>query len=399
MRILLVNKFSYVTGGADRLFLDLAYWLRDHGHEVNVLSTASAENEQVEGVFVATSVTVRNRDSLSPAASARVARDAVWNSDAYRAARSLIDRLRPEVVHTFKLYPQLSVAPVVSAHRAGIPIVQSAVDYEFISANHFDHCGSSRDRIETQFRYRRLNETLHLVRGRLHLPRLSRIVTCSRFVAERYAEHGIEAEVAPNPVRRFDGRATAWEDRSGAVFAARLHPSKGVLDVIRAAELVPEMTFTIVGQGPLEPNVLRARERLANLRYVGWLALPDLRKLFAGARVVLTPSTWEEPGALISLEAMATATPLVSYRSGGLTEYVEDANAGLVVDNTPAELADAVRRVSNSREQWSEFSNAGLEAALTAHSHDEYGRRYEAIYEDVVDSVASSSRSAAMTSS
>ena len=66
---------------------------------------------------------------------------------------------------------------------------------------------------------------------------------------------------------------------------------------------------------------------------------------------------------------------------------------------TPAQLADAVRQISESRERWREFSDAGLEAALTAHSHDEYGRRYEAIYEDVVDSVASSSRSAAMTSS
>ena len=132
-------------------------------------------------------------------------------------------------------------------------------------------------------------------------------------------------------------------------------------------------------------DVVAASERLPNLSYRGWLDLAELRVLFAGARVVLTPSTWEEPGALTSLEAMATGTPLVSYRSGGLTEYVEDAHAGLVVNNTPEELADAVREVSESRERWSGFSSAGLLAAATVHSHDAHGRLYEVLYEEVTE--------------
>lgn len=385
MKILLVNKFSYVTGGADRLFLDQAAWLRDRGHDVHVLSTESPENEPVEGIFVRASVTARNRDTLAPAAAARVARTAVWNSEAHRAAGSLIRRYRPDVVHAFKLYPQLSVAPIVAAHRADIPVVQTAVDYEFISANQFDHTGSRRDRLETKFAYRRLNETLHLVRSSVHLPRVARIVTCSRFMAAKYATHGLDAQVAPNPVRPFGGARGEWEDRAGAVFAARLHPTKGVLDVIRAAELLPGTKFTIVGRGPLEGDVVAASERLPNLSYRGWLDLAELRVLFAGARVVLTPSTWEEPGALTSLEAMATGTPLVSYRSGGLTEYVEDAHAGLVVNNTPEELAEAVREVSESRERWSGFSSAGLLAAATVHSHDAHGRLYEVLYEEVTE--------------
>jgi glycosyltransferase involved in cell wall biosynthesis len=301
-------------------------------------------------------------------------------------------------VHAFKLYPQLSVAPVLAAHRAGIPVVQTALDYEFVSANQFDHDGSSRDRQETKFSYRRLNESLHLIRSRLHVPRLSRIVTCSRYMAAKYATHAIETEVAPNPVRPYDGPTRGWEDRNGAVFAARLHPTKGVLDVIRAAELVPDVTFTVVGRGPLEAEVRRAAERLPNLVPVGWLDLPALRELFAGARVVLTPSTWEEPGALVSLEAMATGTPLVSYQAGGLTEYVEDAKAGLVVRSKPDDLANAVRQVNETRDIWSSFSAGGVEAAATVHSPEVFVRRYEEIYEEVILQ-ASRRASAVVTSS
>ncbi len=397
VRVLLVNKFSRVTGGADRVFLDLASWLRESGHDVKVLSTQFRDNEEAEGVFVPASVTSDNRDLLRGRAAARAAVAAVWNRQAYGAAQSLIRAHRPDVVHTFKLYPQLSVAPVIAAHRAGIPIVQTALDYEFISANQFDDGGSRRDRWETKFTYRRLNESLHVVRRRYHLPRLSRVVTCSRYMAAKYAAHEIEAEVAPNPVRRFDGARPGWQDRSGAVFAARLHPTKGVLDVIRTAELVPETTFTIVGRGPLDDEVKRAAERLPNLVRLEWVPLPELRRLLAGARVLLTPSRWEEPGALVSLEAMATGTPLISYRAGGLTEYIEDANAGVVVDSTPEALATAVREVSRSQESWSGFSAAGLRAAAAADSPERYVRRFVRIYEEV--SQASRRASATVTSS
>ena len=44
MRILMVNKYAHVTGGADLNCLELAELLRARGHEVAMLSTASPEN-------------------------------------------------------------------------------------------------------------------------------------------------------------------------------------------------------------------------------------------------------------------------------------------------------------------------------------------------------------------
>jgi hypothetical protein len=57
---------------------------------------------------------------------------AIWNREAAAAMRSLIRTRKPDLVHVHKLYPQLSVAPLIVAGRAGIPVVQMLNDYELI---------------------------------------------------------------------------------------------------------------------------------------------------------------------------------------------------------------------------------------------------------------------------
>ena len=63
VRILLVNKFAYVTGGADRHCLALADALCDRSHEVRFLSVASKKNLTAKGEFIQSDVTRDTRYS------------------------------------------------------------------------------------------------------------------------------------------------------------------------------------------------------------------------------------------------------------------------------------------------------------------------------------------------
>src|SRR5919197_178879 len=146
MRILMVNKYAHVTGGADVNCLGLAEALVRRGHDIALLSTASPQNLFDEGEFIEASVTHASRQRLGAARQVDVARRALWNPSAARAMRHLVGRFRPQVVHAHKLYPQLSVAPVVAAAQAGLPIVQTLHDYELMSASYLDHSGGRVDR-------------------------------------------------------------------------------------------------------------------------------------------------------------------------------------------------------------------------------------------------------------
>ena len=149
MRIAIVNKYLHVTGGADRHCRGLAEILEERGHEVVFLTTEGTDAPDRAAVTIPTSVTHDSRAALSMAEQARAAARSLWNPDAAAAMRRLIAEYRPDVVHAHKLYPQLSVAPLVEAARARIPIVQTLHDFELIAASALDARGGWRDLDET----------------------------------------------------------------------------------------------------------------------------------------------------------------------------------------------------------------------------------------------------------
>ena len=90
MRILMINKYARITGGADKQCMSLAESLRARGHEVAFLAMASEENIEREGVFVPTFVTHETRDSLTARERATVLRHALWNGAAADAMKEAL---------------------------------------------------------------------------------------------------------------------------------------------------------------------------------------------------------------------------------------------------------------------------------------------------------------------
>src|SRR5947209_8424178 len=114
---MMVNKYAHVTGGADQNCLALLRALAERGHDVSILSTASASNAVRDGVFIEPKVTHQTREALVARDRAGALSHALWNPQAARGMKRLIARFRPDVVHVHKLYPQISAAPIVIAAR------------------------------------------------------------------------------------------------------------------------------------------------------------------------------------------------------------------------------------------------------------------------------------------
>jgi len=383
VKVLLVNNYAHVTGGADLYCLEITRGLRERGHEVRWLATRAPENEERSGAFVSRLVGAENRDDLSFGARARVVEKAIWNREAGRSMGELARSFRPDVVHVHKAYVQLSVAPVVVAARAGLPVVQTVHDYEFVSASPLDSSGRRWDHDESRLSYRALNSATFISRRRVHRPRVTRWIAVSRAVARIYdSAAGIGCEVIPNFVPESTAPALPLEARGGVLFLGRLSREKGIYDVIEAARRLPGTNFTVAGDGPMREEVVAAAATLPNLDYLGFVSGGDARDLIREAVACLMPSRWQEPGPLACLESMAEGTPVICFPNGGLAEYVADSSAGLVCGNSdPGDLVEAIERLVADPAEWKRLSANGPAGIAGRHSRAVHLDRLLGVYE------------------
>lgn len=381
VRVVLVNNYMHLTGGADQHVFGLAEGLRERGHEVQFVATDSEDKVDDRGVFVPALVTHATRDGLGLLEQLRVARAALWNAGAARAMESLIASFHPDVVHAHKLYVQLSVAPVVVAARHGVPVVQTLHDFEMLGASPIDVRGGWWDRDEDRVRYKLLNSATVPVHRHVHAPRVSEFVAVSRFVQRVHAAKGIESTVLPNFVEIRDAVSIpGFSEREGVLFLARLQPEKGVRDAVELARLLPGISVTIAGTGDLQEWVTEQQQLLPNLHYAGFVPEEALRPLIAHARVVIVPSRCQDAGPLVPLEAMSEGTPVVAYANGGLAEYVVDARGGRVTPVDPVALAAVVDEITSDEAGWSILSRNARSAVAERHTRDLYIDRLEAVY-------------------
>ena len=211
-----------------------------------------------------------------------------------------------------------------------------------------------------------------------------RYLTVSRFSAEVLGAPPARTEViygGADP-RRFAPQPGG--DRDGVLFVGRLTPHKGVDRLIRA--LPAGAGLRIAGSGghdprPPErdyPDLLRRLAEGRDVRFLGPVSEEDLPGLYRRAAVLAMPSVdrtcygrpvpVSELLGLTALEAMASGTPVVASRIGGLAEVVVDGETGFLVE--PGDLAALHDRLALL------VSDRRLAARLGANARDLVVRRF-----------------------
>jgi glycosyltransferase involved in cell wall biosynthesis len=141
------------------------------------------------------------------------------------------------------------------------------------------------------------------------------------------------------------------EEPPHVLYAGRLSPEKGILDLVAAAEGLP---LVVVGDGPLRDQVPQA---------IGFLPNPELQERLARAAVVAVPSHREGFG-VVCLEAMAHGRAVVASAVGGLRDLVVDGETGfLVAPRDRDALRAALERLLADRELRTRLGAAGRERA------------------------------------
>lgn len=148
------------------------------------------------------------------------------------------------------------------------------------------------------------------------------------------------------------------------LFAGRLAPEKRVQLIVDAARALPNIRFTIAGEGPLKDDIERQSAEIPNLRTLGWVSRHDLLDAMGAADLLVLPSTVESFGT-VALEAMARQRlALVSTNCGiidwpNLTEHIFKIEDG---ENVTAAIQRIARLEPGERQA---TARAARDAALS----------------------------------
>jgi glycosyltransferase involved in cell wall biosynthesis len=212
------------------------------------------------------------------------------------------------------------------------------------------------------------------------------IVAVSDYVARRQIQvglippervtriwNGVPASVAPAQTGSLHEAFKIATDRPIVACACRAAAEKGVLNLLRAFDLLlarwpsnrPRPVLVYMGDGPQLEELQRVHSELpghADMLLPGYW--PNASALLADADVCAMPSVWQDALPLAVMQPMALGRPVVASNVGGIPEMIVDGETGLLVPPGDAEaLASALERLLHDREYAERLGRAARERA------------------------------------
>ena len=201
--------------------------------------------------------------------------------------------------------------------------------------------------------------TLHLAIDRCALEAMGRYRDRARFcyVSNSQRRAGLatfgDAPVIENGVE-IRPSDLEWKKSDFALVMGRICPEKNAhsaleagtrarVRVIIGGQVYPYRTHQQYFEEKIGPQLEKSSSRVVH-QFAGPLSPERRRQLLAEAKCLLHPTLAPETSSLVAMEALAAGTPVIAYRSGALTEIIEDGVTGFLVNDVD-EMADAIRKV------------------------------------------------------
>jgi glycogen(starch) synthase len=133
------------------------------------------------------------------------------------------------------------------------------------------------------------------------------------------------------------------------MYAGRIEENKGVFDVLKMAEKLPHIEFSMCGDGSSLLEVKRNIEVgcIKNVKVYGKLARPELLERYREAHIVVVPtrSTFAEGFAMVVAEAILLLRPVITNQVVPASEVLAKATVCAKTDDADA-YASAIQKLS-----------------------------------------------------
>lgn len=339
MKILLVNKYWYIRGGAEKAVLATKKLLEDAGHEVEIFGMRHPQNLFENKYFI----DFVDYDKLNFIQKIKYGLAAIYNHEAKKRFSALLKDFKPDVIHFNNIYHQLSFSLIDVARAAKIKTVFTVHDYKILSPNYnlFHHnkidescAGGNYYRCLFNNCLENFGESMvatveaYLKKWKNWSAQIDTFIAPSEFVRKKCIQYGLDGKkiiTVPYPVDVNEWPQTKT-DGDYVTFFGRLSSEKGVETFLEAAKLNSDIPFMIIGDGPQRAFLEQKKKVLGidNMSFVGFKRGLELTELLSQARIVVVPSVWYEVSGLTILEAQAMGKVVLGSKIGAIPESVSE---------------------------------------------------------------------------
>ncbi|GAA0451824.1 glycosyl transferase [Paractinoplanes deccanensis] len=282
----------------------------------------------------------------------------IYGRAAQRDLARLLEAERPDVLHLHNPYPLLSPWVVRTAHKHGVPVVQTVHNYRQVCSSGLyfrdgHNCQDCRGKIvgwpavqHKCYRGSAAQSALMATTLAVHRPTwrsVDRYIALTDRIAAHLRDYGIAEErivVKPNGLPD-PGEPEPLGD--GFLYGARLSPEKGLGLLLDAWQRHPDGslgTLRIAGDGELRPLAERVAAERNDVRYLGIIDREAMSEMRRRSAVVVHTPTWNDTLPTVLLEALSAGRPALGTAVGGIPYIIGD--AGWVVPPEPEAIAAAL---------------------------------------------------------
>ena len=383
MKILLVNKFFYLKGGAERYLFSLSDALRSLGHQVIFFSMQDEKNLSCEqSKYFVSNVAMHGSFKSKYNMVAHIA----YSKEAYKKMTQLLNDEKPDLVILNNIHKQItcSIIDAIKYYKSDLPIYWVCHDLITICPSYtmLDGQGNICEKcIHGDFKNCFKNKCIHgstlmsylsyyeakQIKKHKWYDKVDLFVCPSDFYKKKLEESGyIKSKIVwmRNPLSLDTKYELNDHDDGYILYFGRLSKEKGIKTLIDSMKDI-NYKLIILGTGPIEEELHEyvKNNNISNVEFKGFQQGEALTNYIRNARCVVLPSEWYENGPYSAMEAMSLGKPLIVSNLGGLPELVEDTKNGYIY-KTRDELKDKMRSMINlSKEEYSSMCNESLNKA------------------------------------
>jgi len=383
MKILLVNTYFFLYGGAERCFFNTTELLKEQGHEV--IHFAMQHPRNVESPYSKYFVSYfPSLNELNLFNKIKYLFRFFYNFEAKHKFRKLLRETKPDIIHIHIIDYKISHSIISEAKRQKIPIVMTLHDLRilcpqivFLSEGRIcEECidGSFRHCIKNRCIEGNLLKSLFLTfyyyfnnKVVKSLENIDLFISPSLFLMNKIKTsktfRSTNIKCLPHFINFHNFNPNFEYTERSIIYFGRLSKEKGIDSLLESVKGL-DVHLKIAGKGREEKKLMEKvkNENIENVTFLGYLEPMELQQEISNSMFSVAPSLCFESFGYSIIESFCLGKTVIASNIGAFSELVKDKSNGLLFEpGDVRQLRDKIKFLTNNSESRIKFGKNARE--------------------------------------